>query len=233
MIHSESLCLVFSLNDLSCGTLSLPPPGRGQVLPCPALLSRHLRCRVSRHCRRRLPHPCRRAARRPHHQARGRQLLRTMTSLCDPSPASGPSGHYARGCRAEHLIINAALTAAGVGHGGSGAVREPGAHVLPVRTSGGVWRRRHTAYLLPHRLILPAPCLCIHFCLTAPINPCRGAHGAIIVYDITCPKSFLRAKFWVGELQRSGTDSLGECGWWLGGWGSCPDSLGEGVRDEG
>ena len=61
-----------------------------------------------------------------------------------------------------------------------------------------------------HLLSLPPP----------PSPPFRGAHGAVIVYDITCPKSFLRAKFWVGELQRSGTDSLGEGGWVWGGIGS-------------
>ncbi|GAX75308.1 hypothetical protein CEUSTIGMA_g2753.t1 [Chlamydomonas eustigma] len=35
----------------------------------------------------------------------------------------------------------------------------------------------------------------------------RGAQGAVIVYDITSPTSFERAKFWVEELRRGGIDS--------------------------
>ena len=33
----------------------------------------------------------------------------------------------------------------------------------------------------------------------------RGAQAAIVVYDITNPSSFERAKFWVKELQRQHT----------------------------
>lgn len=47
---------------------------------------------------------------------------------------------------------------------------------------------------------------------------CRGAHGAVVVYDITCPASFSRAQFWVRELQRSvggdaGGAPMGELPW--------------------
>jgi len=36
----------------------------------------------------------------------------------------------------------------------------------------------------------------------------RGAKAAIIVYDITSPESFARAKNWVRELQRQGNPEM-------------------------
>lgn len=31
----------------------------------------------------------------------------------------------------------------------------------------------------------------------------RGAHAAAVVYDITSPESFEKAKYWIGELQKN------------------------------
>jgi Ras-related protein Rab-5C len=39
-------------------------------------------------------------------------------------------------------------------------------------------------------------------------TPRRGAAAAIIVYDITSPESFSRAKGWVRELQRQGKPDM-------------------------
>lgn len=36
----------------------------------------------------------------------------------------------------------------------------------------------------------------------------RGAAAAIVVYDITSPDSFARAKSWVRELQRQGNPNI-------------------------
>ncbi|MCO5567901.1 hypothetical protein L7F22_021597 [Adiantum nelumboides] len=45
------------------------------------------------------------------------------------------------------------------------------------------------------------------FCAMAPLYY-RGSAAAIIVYDITSPSSFERARFWVGELMRYAAPDL-------------------------
>eukprot|EP00878_Enallax_costatus_P003497 GHUV01003710.1.p1 GENE.GHUV01003710.1~~GHUV01003710.1.p1 ORF type:complete len:219 (+),score=51.34 GHUV01003710.1:163-819(+) len=36
----------------------------------------------------------------------------------------------------------------------------------------------------------------------------RGAHAAAVVYDITNPESFEKAKYWIGELQKNASGSI-------------------------
>lgn len=38
---------------------------------------------------------------------------------------------------------------------------------------------------------------------------CRGAHAAAVVYDITSPESFEKAKYWISELQKNASGSIG------------------------
>jgi GTPase SAR1 family protein len=38
----------------------------------------------------------------------------------------------------------------------------------------------------------------------------RGAHAAAVVYDITSPESFEKAKYWIGELQKNESSRPGE-----------------------
>jgi GTPase SAR1 family protein len=38
----------------------------------------------------------------------------------------------------------------------------------------------------------------------------RGAHAAAVVYDITSPDTFEKAKYWIGELKRNASGSIGE-----------------------
>jgi len=37
----------------------------------------------------------------------------------------------------------------------------------------------------------------------------QGAHAAAVVYDITNPESFEKAKYWIGELQKNASGSIG------------------------
>lgn len=37
----------------------------------------------------------------------------------------------------------------------------------------------------------------------------RGAHAAAVVYDITNPDSFEKAKYWIGELQKNASGAIG------------------------
>lgn len=39
----------------------------------------------------------------------------------------------------------------------------------------------------------------------------RGAHAAAVVYDITSPESFEKAKYWIGELQKNESSRPGTC----------------------
>lgn len=112
------------------------------------------------------------------------------------------------------------------GHGGPGAVPQPGAHVLQVRvrcvavTDGGggatkvahaprqraaaCMRRMRTRRATHHACTRARP----QPCAACPHARCRGASAAVIVYDITSPESFTRAKAWVRELQRQGNPDM-------------------------
>lgn len=39
----------------------------------------------------------------------------------------------------------------------------------------------------------------------------RGAHAAAVVYDVTSPESFEKAKYWIGELQKNESSRPGGC----------------------
>lgn len=67
-------------------------------------------------------------------------------------------------------------------------------------------------------LLKSAGCDCCHLCSPAQerylsLAPLyyRGAHAAAVVYDITSPESFEKAKYWIGELQKNETSRPGEC----------------------
>lgn len=98
------------------------------------------------------------------------------------------------------------------GHSWSGALPQPGAHVLQVSVPYQRCQQCSARAMCAAVPVCRSPCLepaaeCQH---TTPVVCCccRGAAAAIIVYDITSTDSFNRAKAWVRELQRQGSPNM-------------------------
>lgn len=98
------------------------------------------------------------------------------------------------------------------GHGRSRALPQLGAHVLQVRPRGqSAWGAARVcslraACLLGGHVRTSSTKLAVF--VACPFLLPRGAAAAIIVYDITNPDSFNRAKSWVRELQRQGNPNM-------------------------
>jgi hypothetical protein len=53
-------------------------------------------------------------------------------------------------------------------------------------------------------------CYAVLCCALSLLRFCRGAHAAAVVYDVTSPESFEKAKYWISELQKNASGSIGE-----------------------